>query len=626
MATTENRESSSLALSLAALGVVFGDIGTSPIYAFRQCFIGTGHPLEPVPANVFGILSLIIWSLLLVISLKYLVVVMRADNKGEGGVAALVALLNPWRAKRGSLRYCLMLLGLFGAALLFGDATITPAISVLSAIEGLDVATPALQPYIIPITLLILVVLFLVQKRGTGSLGMVFGPVLLLWFAAIAVLGVRGIIGHPQVLAALNPYYAVLFFAHNGGIGFLALGAVFLAVTGGEALYADMGHFGPSPIRRVWFWLVLPALLLNYLGQGALILGAPQKMSDPFYHLVPGWAIYPMVILAGLATVVASQAVISGTFSLTRQLVQLGQWPRVNIIQTSAEERGQIYIPFINWLMLLATLGLVVGFKSSDALASAYGIAVATTMVITTILSFFVARRFDWNPWLARALVALFLVPDVAFFSANLIKIEDGGWYPILVALLAFTVTTTWGRGRFLMMQAWGKGAQALSKLALVLQGDPPFRIPGTAVFFTQADTAPPYVLRHLHCHRILQADAVFLTVSAHDVPRIATLERLQVYSIARGITRVIVSYGYMQTPNIPVALKLCETLGLNLDLEHATYYVGRQNVIADPDIEGMWLWRERLFAFLQLNALPATTFYQLPPGDVVELGFQVSI
>jgi KUP system potassium uptake protein len=615
-----------LPLSVAALGVVYGDIGTSPIYAFRECFLGAGHHLEPTQGNVLGILSLIVWALLLVISLKYLVVIMRADNRGEGGIAALVALLNPWRTRRTSLRYMLMLMGLFGAALLYGDGTITPAISVLSAVEGLQVATPALQPYVILITVVLLIGLFAMQSRGTAGLGKLFGPVLGVWFVAIALLGICGIVGHPAVLAALDPRYAVLFLLHNGGTGFAALGSVFLVVTGGEALYADMGHFGPSPIRRVWFVLVLPALLLNYLGQGALLLSQPQETTDPFYHLAPGWAIYPLVILAGCATVVASQAVISGTFSLTRQLIQLGQAPRMKIIQTSIEEQGQVYIPFVNWVMMLATLGLVLGFQSSGALAGAYGIAVATTMVITTILSFFVARRFDWNPWLARALVVLFLVVDVSFFGANLLKLEGGGWYPIAVALLVFTLMTTWGRGRILMLDGWFKSSKPLSELVQSLKLNPPYRIAGTAVFFTPADTVPPYVLRHLQRHRVLQQETVFLTVNAQDVPRVPALDRLQVYGIAAGITRVVVNYGYMQAPNVPVALKLCEKLGLDLDLEHATYYVGRQNVIVDPKIPGMWGWRERLFAFLKRNALRATAFYQLPPDDVVELGFQVGI
>ncbi|MGH8505656.1 MAG: KUP/HAK/KT family potassium transporter, partial [Stenotrophobium sp.] len=392
------------------------------------------------------------------------------------------------------------------------------------------------------------------------------------------------------------------------------------------ALYADMGHFGASPIRRVWFVLVLPALLLNYLGQGALLLNDPLATSDPFYHLAPGWAIYPLVILAGLATAVASQAVISGTFSLTRQLVQLGQAPRLNIIQTSAEEQGQVYIPFVNWVMMLATIGLVLGFKSSGALAAAYGIAVATTMVITTILAFFVARRFDWNPWLASVLMAVFLVVDLAFFGANLLKIEGGGWYPVSVALLVFVLMTTWGRGSVLLLEGWTRQGKPLSELVQTLRQDTPYPIAGTAVFFTPDDRVPPYVLRHLQRHHILQSEAVFLTVVAHDEPRVPALERLQVYGVAPGITRVIVNYGYMQTPNIPVALKLCEKLGLVLDFERITYYVGRQNVIADAAIEGMWLWRERLFAVLKRNALRATAFYRLPPDDVVELGFQVGI
>ncbi|MDE2149030.1 MAG: KUP/HAK/KT family potassium transporter [Gammaproteobacteria bacterium] len=612
-------------LVLAALGIVFGDIGTSPIYALRECFFGA----NPVPAtadDVLGVLSLIVWSLLLVISVKYLLFIMRADNKGEGGIVALVALLNPWRAHRRSGRYLLMLLGLFGGALLYGDGTITPAISVLSAIEGLKVATPAFEPYVIPLTIAILVGLFLLQKRGTGGIGALFGPVICLWLLTLAALGVRGILMHPGVLRALNPWYAIEFFRHRGGAGFLMLGAVFLVVTGGEALYADMGHFGRRPIRLGWFLLVLPSLLLNYFGQGALILASPQAVHQPFYQLAPGLAIYPLVALAAAATIIASQAVISGAFSLTRQLVTLGQLPRMNIVQTSSEEHGQIYVPSVNWFLMLATIGLVLGFKSSDALAAAYGIAVSATMVITTVLAYFVARRFGWNALFTAVVCAAFLVVDLTFLGANLAKIADGGWYPIGVAVLVFVLMTTWSRGRALLRQQLGQDAESFDMLVKRLQQDPPHCIPGTAVFLTGEDRAPARLMHHLKRHRVLQEHLLLLTVEILDVPRVPANERMALYGVAPGVNRIVVRYGFMQQPNVPVALKLAERLGLDIDLDHVTYYVGRETPIPDQEIPGMALWRERLFSLLSRNARPATAFYGLPPEDVVELGFQVRI
>ncbi|MDI3261180.1 MAG: KUP/HAK/KT family potassium transporter, partial [Sinobacteraceae bacterium] len=452
-------------LTLAALGVVFGDIGTSPIYALRECFYGA-NPVPPTPEDVYGVLSLVVWALIVVVSIKYLLFVMRADNKGEGGIVALVALLNPWRAERGSLRYWLMLLGLFGGALLYGDGTITPAISVLSAVEGLNVATAAFEPYVIPITVAILIGMFLLQSRGTGDIGTLFGPVIVLWLLALAGLGVRGILLHPEVLRAFDPRYAAWFLYHRGAFGFLVLGAVFLVVTGAETLYADMGHFGRRPIYLAWFALVLPALLLNYFGQGALVLAQGAAIHQPFYQLAPVWALYPLVGLTTAATIIASQAVISGSFSLTHQLVALGQLPRLGIVQTSTEEQGQIYVPAVNWLLMILTVGLVLGFKSSDALAAAYGIAVSGTMVITTVLAYFVAGgRFGWPSWLTATVCAVFLTVDLVFFGANLIKIEDGGWYPIAVAAGAFTVMTTWARGRVLLRQQLAVDAESFDVL-----------------------------------------------------------------------------------------------------------------------------------------------------------------
>ena len=612
-------------VALAALGVVFGDIGTSPIYALRQCFYGMER-VNPTPQNVFGILSLIIWALIFVVSIKYLLFVMRANNKGEGGIVALVALLNPWRAKRGSQRYILMLLGLFGGALLYGDGSITPAISVLSAVEGLKVAAPGIEPYVIPITVTILVSLFLIQKKGTGGIGLFFGPLIGVWLLVLAALGIRGIWLHPEVLAAFDPVHAIQFFLDNRESAFLVLGAVFLVVTGGEALYADMGHFGVRPIRLAWFALVLPALLLNYLGQGALILGSSGDATQPFYDLAPSWAIYPLVALATIATVIASQAIISGAFSLTRQLVYLNQLPRVNITQTSSARQGQIYIGSVNWILMFATIGLVFGFKSSSALGSAYGVAVSGTMVITTILAYFVALRFKWNKWLVLLLCAFFLIIDTAFLTANLFKVADGGWYPILAALLVFTVMTCWARGRVLLRQQLAEESESLDMLVKRIAQDQPYRIPGTAVFLTGDDMVPPRLLHHLDRHHVLQAYVLLVTVQTMDVPRVPATERLELYAVSPDIMRVIVKYGFMQGVNVPVALKLCHKLGLEFDIDNVTYYLGRETLIPSTDVVGMMRWRERLFAFLLRNALRATAYYQLPPEDVVELGFQVRI
>jgi KUP system potassium uptake protein len=614
-----------LRLSIGALGVVYGDIGTSPIYAFRECFFGGGH-VAPDPANVLGVLSLIVWSLILVVSVKYLLFVMRADNHGEGGIVALVALLNPWRAKPGTGRYFLMMLGLFGGALLYGDGTITPAISVLSAVEGLDVATPAFHQCIIPITLVLLVLLFAVQPRGTGGIGAVFGPVLIVWFLAIAALGISGIMHDPHVLLALSPWYALDYFLRHGFGGFAVLGSVFLAVTGGEALYADMGHFGRGPIRYAWFVLVLPALLLNYFGQGALLLIDEPNAHNPFYNLAPAWAIYPLVGLAAAATVIASQAVISGAFSLTRQLVQLRQLPPLEIVQTSSDEHGQIYIPLVNWVLMLATLGLVLGFKSSDALSSAYGIAVSATMVITTVLAFFVARRFDWHPVMVGFLAAFLMVFDVSFFASNLVKIADGGWYPVATAILSFAIMVSWSSGRRLLGEKWGQHARPAAELAQEVEKNPPYRIPGTAVFFSAQGLVSPNVFRHLARHRVLQHEVLLLTVLTDDHPRVPASGRLQLIGVAPGITRVVVRYGFMQNPNIPAALRVCEKMGLRLDHDNVTYYVGRETLIPAKRVAWWWPWRRNLFVFLTRNAMRNTAFYHLPPEDVVELGFQLEI
>ncbi|MDP3295478.1 MAG: potassium transporter Kup [Nevskia sp.] len=615
----------SLPLSIAALGVVYGDIGTSPIYALRECFYGE-HSIASTPANVLGVLSLITWALILVVTIKYLAIVLRADNKGEGGTIALVALLNPWRARRGSQRYLLMLLGLFGASLLYGDGAITPAISVLSAVEGLNVATPAFQPFVVPITLVIIVGIFLMQKRGTSGIGALFGPGMTLWFLVLGALGIHGVMDNPAVLAAMNPQHAVEFFLRNGFVGFILLSSVFLCVTGAEALYADMGHFGPSPIRRAWLLLVLPSLLLNYYGQGALILSGSPDIHNPFYQLAPDWMAYPLVGLTTFATIIASQAMITGAFSLTSQLVQLGQLPRMNIVQTSSDEQGQIYIPAVNWLLMLACAGLVLAFRSSSALAAAYGIAVSSTMVVTTILTFFVARRYDWRASVTYPVAALFLIIDFAFFGANLFKIADGGWVPVLMAVAIFTLMTTWSRGRKLFQSRISGTEESTQELARRVREDPPHKIPGTGVYLTGGDHAPAYLLRHLERNRVLNERIVLLTVQTIDEPRVPAAERLRGWGVAPGIYRLVIRYGFMQTPNVPVALRFSEQLGLDIDIDNLTYFLGRATLIPSDSLPGMALWRDHLFAFMAHNATRATDFYGLPPEDVVELGFHVEI
>ncbi|MES1930288.1 potassium uptake protein, Kup system [Salinisphaera dokdonensis CL-ES53] len=611
-------------LCLAALGIVYGDIGTSPIYALREAFFAHGG-IGVAPENIFGVLSLLFWSLIIVISIKYLAVVMRASNNGEGGIIALVALLNPWKTEKKSRRYLLMLLGLFGAALLYGDGTITPAISVLSAIEGLEVATPAFKPYVVPITIAILIGLFLIQKRGTAAVGSLFGPVMLTWFVVLGLLGINGIIQHPGVFAALNPVHAFGFFQSNGMAGFLVLGTVFLVVTGGEALYADMGHFGLAPIRLAWFFLVLPALVLNYFGQGAMMLENPD-ITQPFYQMAPGWALYPVVGLATLATVIASQAVISGVFSLTRQAVQLGQLPRLNIVQTSHESYGQVYIPFMNWILMIATIGLVLGFRSSSNLAAAYGVAVSMDMVITTILAFFVAYRWDWFPRFAGVIAVLLLIVDLAFLGANLFKVPDGGWYPLLVAGVIFFIMGTWRRGRELVGRHLKGDTEPLEDFIESIDDDAT-RIDGTAVFMTDSGTkTPPMLLHHLRHNRVLHRQVILLTVHTLDVPRVPAADRLKLEDLGKGVHRMQVYYGFMQANNVPVALRFASEFGLDVEVDEATFYVGRESLIPTSEVPGMMVWREHMFAFMALNATRATSYYRIPPDRVVELGIQIEI
>ncbi len=629
----EAKKSPLWVLCLTTLGVVYGDIGTSPLYAVRECFRNpeaTGI-LAPTTANVLGVLSLIFWSLIVVISIKYLSYVMRADNRGEGGILALLALIHrksDERSGRVQRRLILVAAGIFGAALLYGDGMITPAISVLSAVEGLEIATPVFSDFVIPITIVILVLLFFFQRHGTARVGLAFGPITLVWFVVISVLGVASIIKEPRVLVAVNPWHAIHFFVANGWFGFTVLGAVFLVVTGGEALYADMGHFGSRPIRVTWFALVLPALLLNYFGQGALILRDPGEVLHPFFHLAPSWFLYPLVALSTAATVIASQAVISGAFSLTSQAVSLDEFPRVRILQTSGEEIGQIYIPLINWILMLSCIGLVIGFGSSSNLAGAYGVAVTTTMVITTFLAFFVAREiWGWSLWVCLLVSAGFLIVDLGFFGANILKIFEGGWFPLLVGAGVYTIMSTWRRGRSDIAQRLQNQEIELDNLLQSLGRNPPVRVPGTSIFMTGRSTGAPVVLlHHLKHNKALKEQVVLLTIETEQVPHVPLRRRVELQDLEQGFFRLFLRFGFMDTPDVPQALRRCRRHGLKLDPLQVTYYAGHQSVIPNRKTPGMAFWRKHLFAFLTRNATRPVTFFSIPPGQVVELGMQVEI
>ena len=613
-------------LSLAALGIVYGDIGTSPLYAFKLCFNGVTS-VAATHENVLGVLSLIVWALIIVVSIKYLLFILKADNHGEGGIIALVALLNPWTAAPGTVRNTLMIMGLFGAALLFGDGTITPAISVLSAVEGLKVENAAFEPFVLPITVGILLVLFSVQKRGTSKIGGLFGPVMLAWFVVLAILGVGGILEEPHVFAALMPSHGIRFLMVNGMLGIAILGTVFLAVTGAEALYADMGHFGRAPIRLAWFTVAFPALLLNYFGQGAIVLHDASSVSHPFYGLSPAWAHYPLVILATIATIIASQAVISGVFSLTRQAVQLGQLPRVNIIQTDPHHIGQIYIPFVNWVLMIATIALVVGFRSSDNLGAAYGLAVSADMVITTCLAFFVARRFGWNPILAAALAAGCLVIDLAFFVANAFKFFEGGWYPVLIAALVFTTMAIWRSGTREMRSITRDDSKPLDEFFAEIRKSPPHVIPGTAVYLTSSsDTAPSVLSSILEHMPVLHETTIFVTVQIEDVPHIASAERIELTEREPGFYSMVIHYGFMQTPNLPVALRLCSVLGLDIDLDTVTYFVGMDGLVPTKKRSLLKGLQFPIFAFFWRNTTRVSESYNLSPDRTVAIGRRIEM
>ena len=613
-------------LSLTALGIVYGDIGTSPLYAMRECFHGP-HAIAVTPANVFGVLSLIFWALILIISIKYCVFVLRADNRGEGGILALTALATPIKIVSRSERMWLVVLGIFGAALLYGDGIITPAISVLGAIEGLNVATPLFAPYVVPVTVMIIVGLFLIQSRGTAKVGRLFGPVMLAWFFVIAALGVMQIVRFPSMITAFNPAHGFSFFMRNGWHGFLVLGTVFLVVTGGEALYADMGHFGKRPIRIAWYALVLPALLLNYLGQGALLIENPAGAENPFYRLAPGWALYPLIVLATSAAIIASQALISGAYSLTMQAVQLGFMPRLKIEHTSSTQMGQIYIPALNWALMFGCIAIVIGFGSSSNLAAAYGVAVTATMVITTILLGVVEReKWGWSLPPVLALTGFFLVIDLAFFGANIIKIPAGGWFPLVVGAAIFLLMTTWKKGRRILAGRLMSRAYPIEDFLRDVSKNPPVRVPGTAIFMDGTATGtPPALMHNLEHNKVLHERVVLLTVKTKQVPHVGPEDRVGVESLGHDFYRMILNYGFMEDPDIPKALETLEPPIPTIGQEDTTYFLGRETVISSKR-PGMSIWREKLFALMSRNASSATAYFCLPPDRVVELGSQIEI
>jgi KUP system potassium uptake protein len=621
-----------LPLTLTAIGVVYGDIGTSPLYTIRECFFGP-HAVALNHDNVLGVLSLILYALLIVVSVKYIAIVMRADNQGEGGILALAALMPESSGRRkaaGRLaegRPILVLLAIFGASLLYGDGMITPAITVLGAVEGLTVATPLFTPFVMPLSLAIIIGIFLIQRFGTDKVGRLFGPVMVVWFTVIAVLGVSGIVREPAVMAALNPLHGVRFFASNGWAGFAVLGAVVLAVTGGEALYADMGHFGSRPIRLAWYGLVLPALMLNYFGQGALVLSDPENATQPFFLLAPSWFLYPLVVIATLAAIIASQALISGAFSLTRQAILLGYAPRLDIAHTSSHEMGQVYVPQVNWALMLCTIAIVVGFKTSTALAGTYGIAVTITMVITaTLLHVVMTERWKWPLWLACAITGTFLVIDVTLMGANLLKFAQGGWFPLTVAATIFTLMTTWKTGRRLVAERLTARAVPLSDFMAGVDAMKPARVNGTAVFMTaQPRGTPPALVHNLRYNKILHEHVVILTVRTTHSPYVPPEDQVTVDNLGQGIFNVGVQYGFMQEPDVPATLLRAMAQGLELDPGDVTYFLGRETIIVTEQ-KGMALWREKLFVLMARNAVRATAFFRLPPERVVELGVQVEM
>ena len=618
-------KSSLSALTIGAIGIVYGDIGTSVLYALKEVF-AHGH-VALTPDNIFGILSMFFWTLTIIVSLKYVMLVLRADNHGEGGTAALLALASNAVKDKPVMRRWLLLVGMFGAALFYGDGVITPAISVLSAVEGLEVVSPTFAQYVIPITLVILLLLFMVQKHGTGGIGRFFGPITMVWFVAIGVMGLMQIIGNPTILKALSPHYALWFMLDNIGISFIVLGSIVLCVTGAEALYADMGHFGIKPIRLAWFAVVMPALVLNYFGQGALLLTNPEAVKNPFYLMAPDWALLPMVGLATMATVIASQALISGAFSATKQIIQLGYLPRLQIFHTSDEETGQIYLPFINWSLFVAIVLAVVFFKTSGSLAAAYGIAVTGNMLITTILTFFVVR-YAWNYplWICAVATGIFFIIDFVFLASNLLKFIDGGWFPILIAGAIFALMVTWKEGRSMLRKKLQEDSIELKGFMDSVFVNPPARVDGTAVFLTaEPGTVPNALLHNLKHNKVLHKQNLFVTVRSHEVPWIGEDKRLDVVDLGRQCWQVVIHYGFKNDPDVPQALQQLRSHGCETELMTTSYFLSRDTVV--PTIgSGMAIWREKLFAQMHRNASSAADFLNLPNNSVVELGSKIEI
>ncbi|AZP14198.1 potassium transporter Kup [Undibacterium parvum] len=624
--STQHTKSSLAALTVAAVGIVYGDIGTSPLYTMQEVF-APKHGLALTQDNIFGIVSLILWGLIFIVSLKYVTLVLRASNRGEGGIMALTALGLESVSKNSRLYFPLTVLGLLGASLFYGDGVITPAMSVLSAIEGIQEKTPALKPFVVPITLIVLIGLYSVQSKGTAGIAKFFGPIMLVWFLALAGMGIYNILRVPAILQAFNPWYALQFLLSHGWLAFVALGAVVLAFTGSEALYADMGHFGPKPIRTAWFLIVFPSLGLNYLGQGALLIIDPAAVSNPFYNQLGDWSIYPLVVLSTMAAVIASQSTISGTFSMTKQAISLGFLPRMKIIHTSSMEIGQIYIPVANWLQLLAVVGAVVGFGSASNLASAYGIANTGTMLVTSLLTFFVIR-FGWkyNLFLCLISTSFFLAIDVSLFSSNALKFFSGGWFPIALGLLIFTVMLTWKRGRELVFDNLKKHAIPLEEFLESLFVSAPVRVAGTAVFLRgEADGVPHALLHNLSHNKILHERVVFLTLHNKDIPWVPFSDRIKVTDLGNSCYQIDVSYGFKNEPDIPNVLALCAPHGLQFEPMETSYFISRQTIISTPG-SGMARWREGLFVTMSRNARDAADYYQIPSNRVIEVGAQVEI
>jgi KUP system potassium uptake protein len=613
-------------LSLTALGVVFGDIGTSPLYAIRECFHGD-YGIAVTQANVLGVLSLVFWSLLMIVTFKYLTFILRADNHGEGGVIALTALLMSMNSGTRNSRLTLVPLGLFAACLLYGDGMITPAISVLSAVEGIQVITPLLEPYVVPLTITILAGLFCIQHHGTARVGGLFGPVIFIWFCILAILGLMQIVQHPKILVAVFPWYAFDFFVLNKGHGFIVLGAVFLVVTGAETLYADMGHFGKRPIRLTWVCLALPALVLNYLGQGALLLTTPEAARHPFYGLVPSWAMLPMVFMATIATIIASQAVITGSFSLTRQAIQLGYLPRLRITHTSAAQIGQIYVAPVNWLLMVCSIGLVIGFRSSSKLAAAYGVAVTSTMLITTILFYVVAvKKWNWNGLKAFILAGAFFLVDFSFFGANVSKIFHGAWFPLVIGGLVFILMLTWERGRKILSVYLQNLTPSFQEFERSLESNPPQKIRGQAIFLAgKPDIVPAALIHNINHNKILHSDIAFLHFKTENVPRVPNFEKVEVIKLGHGFYRIVAHYGFMEEPKVGNVLALAAEHGSVFKMDSASFFVGREKLSIGSD-SVMSRWRANLFLFMSRNAMDAASFFDIPPDRIIEVGVQLRL